>query len=314
MGRRIFVVLIVGLSFLLPAAYASGKEEKRVRVAQHFGTNSAPFTLIREQKLLEKRVPGVKVEWKKLSSGTDTMEAILADDLDVSAMGIAPFLTGWAKGVPVKIVSGLVIGPVKLVTWREDIKSITDFKPADKIAVPSMGSAQAIMLRMAAAKRMGNPKALDPMMVGMPHPVATAALLTKKEIAGHFATPPYLNQEISAGMKVILDSVDAVGEPYSGQIVMASKAFHDQEPAVFKALSESLKEAIEWLNADPARAAEFLKKADNYKVSVEELTKMLKNENQYDFTPRGVMPFVKFMHSQGMIKTAPKATEELLWK
>ncbi len=314
MGKKMVWLLIVSLIFLAQGPHAFGKEEKRVRIAQHFGTNSAPFTVIREQKLLEKKIPGIKVEWKQLSSGTDTMEAILADDLDVSAMGIAPFLTGWAKGVPVKIVSGLVIGPVKLVTWRNDIKSIADFKPADKIAVPSMGSAQAIMLRMAAAKRMGNSKALDPMIVGMPHPLATAALLTKREIAAHFATPPYLNQEVSAGMKVILDSVDAVGEPYSGQIVIASKNFHDREGAAFKALSESLKEAIDWLNADPARAAEFLKKADNYKVSVEELTNMLKNENHYDFTPKGIMPFVKFMYGEGLIKTSPKSAEELLWK
>ncbi len=314
MVKRFVWFLVLSLIFLMQAPQAFAKEETRVRIAQHFGTNSAPFTVIREQKLLEKKVAGIKVEWKKLSSGTDTMEAILADDLDVSAMGIAPFLTAWAKGVPVKIASGLVIGPVKLVTWRDDIKSIADFKPTDKIAVPSMGSAQAIMLKMAAAKQMGNSKALDPMMVGMPHPVATAALLTKKEIAAHFATPPYLNQEISAGMKVLLDSVDAVGELYSGQIVMASKKFHDSQPAAFKALSESLKEAIDWLNADPARAAEFLKKADHYKVSVEELTRMLKTENQYDFTPKGIMPFVKFMHSEGMIKTAPKSADELLWK
>ncbi len=313
MSRRFAWFLVLLLIFLMPAPHAFAKEE-RVRIAQHFGTNSAPFTVIREQKLLEKKIKGIKVEWKQLSSGTDTMEAILADDLDVSAMGIPPFLTAWAKGVPVKILSGLVIGPVKLVTWRGDIKSIADFKPTDKIAVPSMGSQQAIMLRMAAAKHMGNPKALDPMMVGMPHPVATAALLTKKEIAAHFATPPYLNQEISAGMKVILDSVDAVGEPSSGQIVMASKKFRDSHPETFKALSESLKEAIDWLNADSARAADFLKKADKYKTSVEELTNLLKTENHYDFTPKGVMAFVKFMYSEGMIKTAPKSLDELLWR
>lgn len=310
---RIVLVFIVGVTLLAQAPQLWAREEARIRIAQHFGTNSAPFTVIRENKLLEKKVPGIKVDWKKLSSGTDTMEAMLADDLDVSAMGIAPFLIAWAKGVPAKIVSGLVIGPVKLVTWREDIRSLKDFKPGDKIAVPSMGSAQAIMLRMAAAKQLGNAKALDPFIVGMPHPVATAALLTKKEIVAHFATPPYLNQEVAAGMKIVLDSVDAVGEPYSGQIVAASKKFHDAQPAAFKALTEALRESIDWLNADPQRAAAFLKKADNYKVPVEELARMLKTENQYDYTPRGIMPFVRFMHGEGMIKTAPKSVQDLLW-
>ena len=56
----------------------------------------------------------------------------------------------------------------------------------------------------------------------------------------------------------------------------------------FVALSESRKGAIDWLNSGPARAADFFKKADNYIVFLEGMTSMLKTENQYDFTPKGV--------------------------
>lgn len=289
------------------------RAESVVNIAQHFGTNSAPFTVIREHKLLEKRVPGLRAEWHKFSSGTDTNEAFLSGSIDVSAMGIAPFITAWSKGVPVRMMSGLVVGPVKLVTYRDDIKTIRDFKPNDRIAVPSPASAQAMMLRMAAKKLMGDAKAMDALMVGLPHPEAMTALLNKTQITAHFATPPFLDQEIAAGMRVVLDSVDAVGEAYSGQIVAATQKFHDKEPQAFAALRDALKEAVEWLNGDPVRAARLLKEADGYKTSVDELAKTISGENRYDHVARGVMPFVTFMAEQGMLRRVPGSLADLTW-
>lgn len=299
---------------IVASSLAAAADEIPVRIVQHFGTNSAPLTVMREQRLIEKRLPNARVEYRKLSGGSDTVDAFLSDQIDFSAMGIAPFLTAWAKGVPIGVVSGLVNGPVKLMTWREDIRSIKDFQPNDRIAVPSLSSAQAMMLRMAAAKEFGDPKRLDKLLVSLPHPEAMNALLSKQQVTAHFATPPYLDQESAAGMKLVLDSVDAVGEPYSGQIMVASSKFRQRYPQGYRAVSEALDEAVRWISAHPREAAELIHKADNYKMTVDALQKAMTGDNAYNTKPLGVMRFANFMFEQGLIKKKPANIAEVQWR
>lgn len=313
MRRTTVEALLLAAAFFFLSIPARA-DELTVRIVQHFGTNSAPLTVMREQRLIEKRLPTAKVEYRKLSGGSDTVDAFLSDQIDFSAMGIAPFLTAWAKGVPIGVVSGLVNGPVKLMTWRDDIRSIKDFKPSDRIAVPSLTSAQAMMLRMAAARELGDPKRLDTLMVSLPHPEAMNALLSKQQITAHFATPPYLDQESAAGMKLVLDSNDAVGEPYSGQIMVGSTKFRQKHPEAFKAVAEALDEAVQWINANPRAAAELVHKADRYKMTVEALEKAMTGDNSYNTRPLGVMRFASFMHDQGLIKKKPASVAELQWR
>ena len=111
------------------------------------------------------------------------------------------------------------------------------------------------MLRMASAREFGDARRLDKYMVALPHPEAMNALLSKQHISAHFATPPYLDQEVAASMKLVLDSVDAVGEPYSGQVMVASMRFHDKHPEASKAVTDALAEAIAWIAANPDEAA-----------------------------------------------------------
>jgi len=58
---------------------------------------------------------------------------------------------------------------------RSSIKSLKDFKPTDKIALPSPGSVQHILLAMAAEKELGSASALDQNLVAMAHPDGAAA-------------------------------------------------------------------------------------------------------------------------------------------
>jgi len=308
-------ISILAAGILLGSMIPATAEPVEIRIVQHFGTNSAPLTVMRERRLVEKRLPNAKLQFRKLSGGSDTVDAFLADQIDFSAMGIAPFLTAWAKGVKIKIASGLVVGPVRLMTWKSNIGSIKDFGPDDRIAVPSPTSAQAMMLRMASAREFGDARRLDKYMVALPHPEAMNALLSKQHISAHFATPPYLDQEVAASMKLVLDSVDAVGEPYSGQVMVASMRFHDKHPEASKAVTDALAEAIAWIAANPDEAAALVRSADGYKMAVETLRKAMTGDNRYDAKPLGVMKFADFMYEQKLIakKPASLAALQLDW-
>ncbi len=113
---------------------------------------------------------GVEPVWKEYGSGGGAVrEALISGEADVGFMGIPPFLIGWDKGCPWKVAVGFVVVPIGLVTYDPEIKSLADFKPEDKIAVPSPpGSIQHILLAMACEQQLGSPNALDNNIVAMP--------------------------------------------------------------------------------------------------------------------------------------------------
>ena len=119
-----------------------------IKIAGQFGLVYAPLTIAEKLHIFEKN--GLKPVWKEYGSGAAVREALISGEADVGFMGIPPFLIGWEKGCPWKVAMGFVVVPVGLVTNNPKIKSLKDFKPDDKIAVPSPGSVQHILLAMAA--------------------------------------------------------------------------------------------------------------------------------------------------------------------
>lgn len=215
-GQRKLIVFLVLLTFLgagilvgcsarNSASSASAAESQRVepgeaaeatggtpteviRVAKQFGLVYAPLMVAEKMDFFSKY--GLKVEWMTLGSGGAVREALAANELDVAFMGIPPFLIGWDKGITAKICAGYVVSPVSLVTYDPNIKTIKDFKPEHKIALPSPGSIQHILLAMALEKEVGNANALDDNLVALPHPDGAQALIGKRDIVAHFTTPP----------------------------------------------------------------------------------------------------------------------------
>lgn len=179
------LLLILGC-FQLPAHSAP---VEKIKIAGQFGLVYAPLMVAKARGIFQKY--GLEPVWKEYGSGGAIREALISGEAEVGFMGIPPFLIGWDKGCDWKVAIGFVVVPVGLVTNDPNIKSLQDFKPGDKIAIPSPGSIQHILLAMAAEKELGSANALDNNIVALPHPDACAALISKKGIVAHFTTPPY---------------------------------------------------------------------------------------------------------------------------
>jgi hypothetical protein len=89
-------------------------------------------------------------------------------------------------------LAALVAGDNGLYTSKPEIKSLADFKPTDRIAVTSTTGQQGLLLRMAAEKAFGEGQSrrMDTMMIQLPHPDATAGLVTGGTISGYAAPHP----------------------------------------------------------------------------------------------------------------------------
>src|SRR6056297_1368370 len=130
MFRKIICVLLV--SFVLISFSGCEKKEiekeVKIKIALQYGLAYAPLHIMKEKGLLEKEIENLNVSWVLLPNTTAIREAMLNDDLDIGFVGIPPFLIGVNNNMDWKIIKGISISPLALLTNEKRIKTIEDFK------------------------------------------------------------------------------------------------------------------------------------------------------------------------------------------
>lgn len=323
--RKLFRALLVAavVPFALGSTQAAA-EVTEVRLAQQFGINYLPLTIMRSAKLVEKHVAaqglsGIKVSWRQFGAGNVMNDALFADQLDFASGGVAPLLKIWDRtrgNYDVRGVAALGSMPFYLNTRNKNVKTVADFTTNDKIALPAVDvSIQAIVLQMAAAKEFGvaNFNKLDRLTVTMKHPDAMAAMLSGTEVTSHFANSPFQEQELeNPQIRRVLSSYEVLGEPGTLNSVYTTKKFHDNNPKVYRAVLNALNEAVEIINRDKAAAARIYVEDENSKLTPDFVRKILESPEFIVTTePRGIMKYAQFMYDVKKIKTLPKSWKDV---
>jgi NitT/TauT family transport system substrate-binding protein len=209
--------LVPGLLLWLATATANA-EVSELKITKQPGLLFAPMLLMEHGKLIEKHaaqagVPGLKASWLTIMSGGANNDALLSGSVHITTSGVTNMLLLWSKtNGDVKAIIGVSGLPFKLVTRNPNIKTIKDYGPNDRIAVPTVRqSIQAITLGIALQKAYGDDKAnerLVPNQVQMGHPDALTALLNPQhEVTSHFASSPFQEIELkNPGVHVVLES------------------------------------------------------------------------------------------------------------
>src|SRR5437899_9071548 len=221
-------------------------EMTEINVAEQYGIGYLPLMLMEEQKLIEKhaKVAGVdvKVGWAKFAGGNVMNDALLSGSLQFASGGVGPFLTLWARtrgNLDVRGVGALNSMPIHLVTRNPNVKTLADFGPGDRIALPAVKvSVQAVLLQMGAERAFGpgQQNRLDPLTVTMSHPDAMQALLSgQSEIDAHFGSPPFQYQEVAKGSHVVLNSYDVLGGPATFNVIWTTTKFKSDNPKLYDA-------------------------------------------------------------------------------
>ncbi|HEY0522955.1 MAG TPA: ABC transporter substrate-binding protein [Stellaceae bacterium] len=318
-------LLSLAAAIALPSPAADAAET--VRIAQQFGVAYLPLTVMKEKRLLERAAErrGGKaptVEWLQFSGAPAMNDALISGNLDFASGGISPLITTWDKtrrSLGVRGVAALGDMPNELTTNRAEIRTLRDFTDRDKIALPAVKvSFQAVVLEMAAEQAFGpgNAGRLDGITVSMAHPDAAAALLSGgTEIAGHFTSPPFSNQELlDPKIHRVLSSYDVVGGPHTFNVVWATAKFHDANPETVAAFIEALDEADAAIRDDPANAARLYLAAEGSKMPAEQVERIIRApDNSFTATPHATMKFATFLARTGAIKAAPADWKELFF-
>lgn len=317
--------LLAGAVMLSAPAWAQN-EVSELRMMSQYGIGYMQLTVMKAENLIEKHLaraglPNTKVTWATLGAGAAANDALLSGSLHFAAGGTGPAFILWDRtrgNVDVRGVAALSSMPNLLVTRNPDIKSIRDFTERDRIAMAGAGSSvQTIYLQMAVAKEFGveNFRRLNPLMVNLPHPEGLRAMLSGQgQVQSQFTSPPFQNQALEAGARVVLNSYDIMGGPNTFLMVWTTRKFRDENPRTYKAVLDALREATEFINANKRRAAEMYVAEGGGKESVDRILALMSDPQvRYTLAPERVLAFAQFMHQIGTLKNRPSSWQDLFF-
>lgn len=315
----IAVALAVVCTLSVPRAHAEGK----IRIAEQFGISYLPLHVIRDQNLIQKhgKAQGIDidVEWAKLSGGAAINDALLSGAIDIGGAGVGPLLTLWdrTKGnVNVKGIAALGSLPFFLVTRNPNVKTLKDFGQGDKIALPAVTvSVQARTLQIAAEKELGagHQNDLDRYTVSLPHPDATAALLSgATEINSYFSSAPFQYQLLrDPKIHKVLSSYDVAGGRVTSNIAYTTERFRKENPKTYKAFVDALKEAVVWINTNKEAAADTYIRVEKSKIDPALIREIVNNpDTRYTLTPERTFVYADFLHRIGALKNKAESWKD----
>ena len=325
--KHLFRLFLLCLSVLAVPCLAAA-ETNEVRIAQPYGVIYLPSYVVVDNQLIQKHATAmglgdVKVTLTRLSSGPAGSDMILSGNADFAMGGYGPMLTLWDKTrgpQKVKGVMSLSSSPIFLISSDPKIKTLQDFGENDRIAVSAVKvTLQAIVLQMAAAKEFGweNRFKFDPLTVSMSNPDGMAAILSGAgEVRTQAAILPFAVEELESGKThLVMTSDDVWGGKASTAVLFGTERFHTENPKLYAALVAAFEEAIGFINADPAAAAEIYVRNEPQKKGVAWIEKIMRDKSLIEFTsvPERTMLFADFVARLGTLKNPPKVWSDVFF-
>ena len=317
----------LAVAFALTVATTTARAEvSELKITKQPGLLFAPMLLMEHHKLVEKHakeagLADLKVSWLTIMSGGANNDALLSGSVNITTSGVTNLLLLWSKtNGDVKAILGVSGLPFKLLTRNPNIKTIKDYGPNDRIAVPTVRqSIQAITLGIALQKAYGDDKAnekLVPNQVQMGHPDALAALLNPQhEVASHFASSPFQEIELKTpGIRVVLESRDALGGDGHVALAYGTTKFYNENPKTVRAFLAAYEEAAAMIKKDPKASADVYLSMVKERATAEELIQLLTQPGAiYQAAPVRTMVYAEYMAKAGFIKPAPKSWKDFFF-
>ena len=317
MVARFAALFALAMVALAPSAQAA--ESNEFLIARQPGLVYLQAIIMEDKKLVEKHAAALglkdlKVSWSIITSGGVMTEAVLSDSIGIGISGVSNLLLVWGKtNGGVKMVTAMAGVPFRMLTRNANVKSIKDFGPDDRIAVPTIRvSMQAMMMGIALEQAWGPGQQgrLDSNQVQLGHPEAMAALLNPQhEVNSHFSIPPFQDIAMKSPLvHTVFVSNDVMGGPATISNGFAKQSFVDANPLKVKAFIVAMDEASDMVANDTRQAAEIYVRVTKEKITVDELVAVINQPGAiFSTTPQRSMLWAEYMHRIGLIKQSPRA-------
>jgi NitT/TauT family transport system substrate-binding protein len=314
--RRRFLAGAAALASPMPAL-AQAKSE--ISISRQPGILYMPTHVIEKRGLIEKHaerlgVRAPKVTWVNFAGGGAQQDALLSGSVDMINTGTGNLLLLWDRTRGgVKGIAASSAQPLGLVTREDRIRTLEDFRPGDKIAVPTVRvSTQAILLQMAAARLYGAARVghFDDLTVQLSHPDAYIALRNPThEVRSHFAAPPFQFYALKnvPGARQIANSAEIIGGPLSQGQFFATTRFADANPAFVRAVRAAAEEAKAAIESETRACVEIYREVTGDRTDTGEIMDLLAQPGmmEWNIYPQGTMKFAAHLVAIGTLRTTP---------
>lgn len=201
----------------------------------------------------------VEVKAQVFNAGPSAVEALFANQVDVTYVGPNPAINGYVKsgGEALRIISGAASGGAVFVV-RDDagINSSADFA-GKKFASPQLGNTQDVALRKYLLENGYKTKENGGSVEVVPASNADImTLMLKKEIDGAWVPEPWGAKLVKeANGKIFLDERDRWpgGEFVTAHMIVSTK-YLKENPEIIKNLLRANVDETNWINSHPDEA------------------------------------------------------------
>ena len=319
MKRRTSLAALAACALLLAGPPAGAQQKTEITITRQPGILYLPSHVMEKERLIEQEaakrgIPNLTVHWANLAGGGAQTDALLSGNVDAVNTGVGNLLLLWdrTKGGVKGIVANSAL-PLTLITRNPAIKTLKDYGPNDRIAVPTLKvSTQAILLQMAAEKLWGPDQMtkLDANTVQLGHPDAATMMANPKgEITSHFTAPPYSYYELKnvPGAHVVITSPEIIGGPLTQSQFFTTTKFAEANPKIVESIKAATFDAIAFIRKDTPAAVDIYKEVTHDKTPREEILELLKQPGMMEWgaAPQGTMKFAEHLHKVGTLKTMP---------
>ena len=316
---RVLAALCALSALTIPAS-----AQEAVRIGIGFGLAFLPAYICDDLKLIEKYGKDahldLKASYQRFMGAGPLQEAIGAGTIDMGPFGAAPLLAAWekAKDTPQQIlaVSGITTLSPVLLTNRANVRTLADFRPGDRIAIPAPKAPQFYLLQMQAEKVFGQYDRLRKQIVILPNPDAVTTLVAGTgPVSGYFSSAPFTEIALADGrIHKVLSAADVIDGNASFLIMGATRAYVAAHPGVAEAVAKAMDEAARMIHDDPHHAAEIYLVHEPFKTldvaAVAAIIEGIKDE--FGSPVHGVQAFADFMGRHGELKTPPQSWKEIV--
>jgi len=298
--------------------------QQPVKIGIGFGLAFLPLYICEDLKLVEKHAKeahlDVRPTYQRFLGAGQTQDAIASGAIDMGPFGTVPLLAAWekAKNTPQQIlaVSGITSLPPVLLSNRPNVHTIADFKPSDRIAMPTLSAPQMYLLELQSEKTFGQYDRLRGQVVALSHPDAITALVEGTgAVTAYFSSAPFTQLALrDAAIHRVLSSEDVMNGKTSFLIMGATKAYVDAHPKIPDVIGKAVDEAARIIHDDPRRAAQiFLTHEPSKTLDSAAIAAILQeNKDEFGSAVYGVQVFADFMGRHGELKSPPQSWKDIV--
>jgi NitT/TauT family transport system substrate-binding protein len=323
--RRVRAALLALAALFAVSAPARAAEQVKIGIG--YGLAFLPAYICEDLKLVEKHAKAqhldLRAVYERFSGAGAIADAIRSRALDMGPFGVAPLLEAWDKGRvrngarrQIFAVSGMTTLPLVLLSDRPTVRALTDLRPTDRIAVPTLTSPQTFFLQMQAEKVFGQYDRLRGELVEMSHAKALAALIAgDNSVTAYFSSPPYTQIALKDGkIHQILSSEQVIGGKASLLVFGATKAYIERHRQIAQILEQAMDDAAHLIRDDPRRAARiFLTYEPSKALKAADIEAVLRqNKDEFGSAVAGIGAFAEFMARHGALKTPPQSWKDVV--